>query len=159
MLKFRVVKSTIRDNLGQYCEPGDMAVLNKKTAEGYLNRDVIKVVLPDFDLDDPVEEAVYDAQDAQDALDENERLLGIRTSLEAEIEELRAKQRTQDELNYATQISSDEDKADAADSSSTEEGVQTSSNDATTADAGIGAAVTAPAGASPRKGRKRAGAD
>ena len=52
MLRFEVIRSNIRDSVGQYCAPGDLAILDKKTAKGYLDRNYIKVALPEFDIED-----------------------------------------------------------------------------------------------------------
>lgn len=52
MMRFEVINSNIKDSLGQYCVPGDMAVLDKRHAQGYLDQNLIKVVLPDFGVDD-----------------------------------------------------------------------------------------------------------
>lgn len=49
MKRFEVIRSTVKDCLGQYCVPGDMAVLNKDLAQGYLDKNFIRVALPDFD--------------------------------------------------------------------------------------------------------------
>lgn len=45
-MKFEVIRSTIRDSIGQYCVPGDMAVLTPKHAKSYLNANYIRVPLP-----------------------------------------------------------------------------------------------------------------
>jgi hypothetical protein len=72
MMKFEVIRSTIRDSLGQYCVPGDMAVLDKNTAQGYLDKNYIRVALPDFDVDDePTEEADHSSEEVGE--DEAER--------------------------------------------------------------------------------------
>ena len=71
MMKFEVIRSTIRDSLGQYCEPGDMAVLTKKIAKGYLDKNWIKVALPEFDDDgdesDTTDEGGADAAERTEA--------------------------------------------------------------------------------------------
>jgi len=51
MMKFEVIRSTIKDSLGQYCLPGDMAILKKDLAQRYLDMNLIKVALPEFDFD------------------------------------------------------------------------------------------------------------
>lgn len=58
MQKFEVIRSTIKDSVGQYCVPGDMAILNKKMAKSLLDKNWIKVALPEFDdADDEDEQA------------------------------------------------------------------------------------------------------
>jgi len=52
MMHFEVIRSTVRDSVGQYCVPGDMAILDKKTAQAYHNRNFIRPKLPDFDMGD-----------------------------------------------------------------------------------------------------------
>lgn len=52
MMAFRVIRSTIKDSLGNYCTVDDMAVLDKKLAQHYLDNKFIRVELPDFDEDD-----------------------------------------------------------------------------------------------------------
>ena len=46
MMKFEVIRSTIRDSIGQYCVPGDMAVLTPRHAKSYLQANYIRVPLP-----------------------------------------------------------------------------------------------------------------
>jgi hypothetical protein len=65
MKKFEVIRSTIKDSVGQYCVPGDKAILDKTTAEGYLKANFIRVELPDFD------EPEDDTKDESDTSDEN----------------------------------------------------------------------------------------
>lgn len=52
MMKFEVIRTAIKDSVGQYCLPGDMAILDKKLAKDYLDKNLIKVALPEFDDDD-----------------------------------------------------------------------------------------------------------
>lgn len=66
MMKFETIRSGIKDSLGQYCLPGDMAVMDKKLAQHYLDLNFIKVALPDFDEDD-------DASGSKDTADEAKR--------------------------------------------------------------------------------------
>ena len=56
MMKFEVIRSTIRDSIGQYCVPGDMAVLTPRHAKSYLNMNYIKVALPEGFADDDDEQ-------------------------------------------------------------------------------------------------------
>ena len=49
MHAFKVLKTTIKDSLCDYCEVGEMAVLDKKLATHYLKLEMIQVELPDFD--------------------------------------------------------------------------------------------------------------
>ena len=69
MMKFEVINSTIKDKLGQYCVPGDMAVLDKKMAKGYLDKNFIKVALPEFDIPDGEDTDTSD----EDGADASER--------------------------------------------------------------------------------------
>ena len=61
MMRFEVIRSTIRDSIGQYCAPGDFAVLTKKDAQSYLTRNWIRVALPEFDTDGPDESDTADS--------------------------------------------------------------------------------------------------
>lgn len=55
MAKFLVLGATIKDSLGQYCNKGDYATLDKKLAQHYLNLNMIRVELPDMDDEDDVD--------------------------------------------------------------------------------------------------------
>ena len=68
MAQFPVLKTNIRDSIGQYCNPGDMAVLTKRDAQSYLDRGCIKVKLPDlFDEDEPDESPAADKEPTREA--------------------------------------------------------------------------------------------
>lgn len=47
--RFRVIRSTIKDDEGNYCAPGDLAALGKASAKHYLDLNLIRVELPEFD--------------------------------------------------------------------------------------------------------------
>lgn len=72
MHKFEVIRTTIRDSLGQYCVPGDMAVLDRDSAQAYLDKNLIKVQLPDFDAEESNGEDASDTANA-DGEDETQR--------------------------------------------------------------------------------------
>jgi len=67
MMAFEVTGATIRDNLGDYCEKGDWAVLNKGTATAYLKKNLIKVEMPDFGDEDDTESADEGGTETSDA--------------------------------------------------------------------------------------------
>lgn len=67
MKRFKVIRSTIKDSLGQYCVPGDYAVLKKEIAKGYLDKNFIQVELPDFDESDEGDENEGDTTDSAPA--------------------------------------------------------------------------------------------
>lgn len=52
MKSFEVIHTTIKDSVGQYCGPGDMAILTEKAAKKYLKENHIRVALPDFDVEE-----------------------------------------------------------------------------------------------------------
>lgn len=58
MRPFEVVGATIKDSTGAYCVQGEMALLNRKLADVYLKRNMIKVALPDDFNDDTTKKAV-----------------------------------------------------------------------------------------------------
>lgn len=63
MMKFKVIRSTVRDSVGQFCVPGDKAILTPQLARYYLDQDYIKVDLPEGFADE-----VESEQDASDAI-------------------------------------------------------------------------------------------
>lgn len=67
MMRFEVIRSNIKDSVGQYCVPGDFAILTKEHAQGYLDSNHIKVALPDFGELDGEEDVHPDDSDAEDA--------------------------------------------------------------------------------------------
>jgi len=73
MLRFKVLEATIRDSLGQFCTEGDLAVLSKKDAQVYLDRNHIRVELPDFEDADEPSEPEADNPSEEVGEDETER--------------------------------------------------------------------------------------
>ena len=83
MMKFEVIKTTIRDSLGQFCVVGDMAVLDKKAAKGYLDANMIKVMLPEFDepeddADDKADDSTTDDSGSEDEAERPETPIAAR---------------------------------------------------------------------------------
>lgn len=89
MMRFEVIRSAIKDSIGQYCVPGDYAVLTKSHAQSYLDNNFIKVALPEFD----------DESADNDTVDEDGKNSSERAEAESNSSQRDGKRRTRSTVN------------------------------------------------------------
>ncbi|MDJ0827906.1 MAG: hypothetical protein QNJ16_20665 [Rhodobacter sp.] len=67
MHKVKVIRTTIKDSLGQYCVDGDFAILKKDEAQHYLDLNMVRVELPDLDDESDTDESADGADVSPEA--------------------------------------------------------------------------------------------